>query len=61
MTRMPVLAILGIVLALAVTFGLGWGLAPAGSDTAHVVPPTLASAMLAVGLVLIGAGFIRRN
>jgi len=61
MTRMPVLAILGLVLALAVTFGLGWGLAPSGTDSAHVVPPTLASAMLAVGLVLIGAGFIRRN
>ncbi len=61
MTRMPILAILGIVLALAITFGLGWGLAATGTDAVHVVPPTLASSMLAVGLVLIGAGFIRRN
>ena len=53
-------AILGLILALAVTLGLGWGLASTAEGT-HVVPPMFASGMLAIGLVLIGAGFFRRN
>ncbi len=61
MHRTFVTAILGIVLALGLTLGLGWGLTHLPEGGAPVVPPMLAAAMLGIGLLLIGAGFYRRN
>lgn len=57
---MRAIAILGFV-ALAITFGLGWGLSAATDGNPHVVPPMFAAGMLAVGVLLIGVGFHRRN
>lgn len=59
MNRTLVTAILGIASAVGLMVGLGWGLPADGG--AYFVPPILAAGMLALGLVLIGAGFYRRN
>lgn len=53
--------ILGTIMALSLMLGLGWGLTHMAEGGTHVVPPVLPTAMLAVGLVLIGVGFYRRN
>lgn len=58
MNRTLATAILGIVLVLGLTLGLGWGLPEGGT---HVVPPKFAAGILGMGLVLIGAGLYRRR
>lgn len=61
MNRMLLTAAVGVLLATGLTLGLGWGLARVPDGDAQVVPPMFAAGMLAIGLVLIGAGFYRRN